>query len=288
MSQNPVYKYQSNIDYLGDFPGADVEANRIETNIAGADARIDIANRAARELGLIGVKDSADTRIDPATETTLSALAAALASNGNDRIRTTAVLNDGPVYVEGDDDDGNTLKANAETLSQAITDPNGLVTYLARALQSQGSVDQVRMDLQNDNVGLATETTVSSIDTGVTNLAGALASNATDTVEVQERSAEAIESGTAIASGGSNTNTLSAVAAERVSGIITRASTQYDVELRWQDGNGNTIQTETVASSVAGGTQTTFDVPARSETCVLAVVDSGSASGAVDLTAHMR
>lgn len=66
---------------------------------------------------------------------------------------TVTVTDDGSfdTYVHGDDDDGNTLRVQAETLSEAISDPDGLITYSGRALQSQGSVDQIRVDVENFN-----------------------------------------------------------------------------------------------------------------------------------------
>jgi hypothetical protein len=60
-------------------------------------------------------------------------------------------FSDDHIGIQGDDDDGNTLNVGAETLSETITDPDGLITYLSRALQQYGD-DQVRVDLENDNL----------------------------------------------------------------------------------------------------------------------------------------
>jgi hypothetical protein len=189
MSQSDLYKYQSNIDYLGDFPGADVEKNRVLTTLEESTAKLDIESRVGRTLGTVGVNDTGDSQIDPATEGTLSTvadLADALASNGGDTLRTDATLDAETVAIEGDDDDGNTVEANIETLSQAVTDPDGLVTYLARALQQYGD-DQLRVDIENEGVDMASETTLSSADTYLGNLDGALQSQASDEMRVDLR-----------------------------------------------------------------------------------------------------
>lgn len=98
----------------------------------------------------------------------------------------------------------------------------------------------------------------------------------------------AYENGTSLGSGNSLDNTLHQPGAESLSGSVTRASTSYDVDAIWQDESGNDIETESLASGVAAGTQTTFDVPARAPNVKLQVSDAGSGSGAVDLVAHLR
>jgi hypothetical protein len=209
MSQSDLYKYQSNIDYLGDFPGADVEKNRVLTTLKESTAKLDIESRVGRTLGTVGVNDTSDSQIDPATESTLSTvadLADALASNGGDTLRTDATLDAETVAIEGDDDDGNTVEANIETLSQAVADPDGLVTYLARALQQYGS-DQLRVDIETNNAGLATESSLTAEQ------AREIATWTAGTLAVEQQSPVAIEGDD------DNGNTLN-VGAERFSDAI--------------------------------------------------------------------
>jgi len=71
-----------------------------------------------------------------------------------------------------------------------------------------------------------------------------------------------------------------------VSGVVDRPTTSYDVDLIWLNEAGNELNTESAASGVAGGTQTTFDVAARSHRCKVVVSDAGSGSG--DVTASAR
>lgn len=72
-----------------------------------------------------------------------------------------------------------------------------------------------------------------------------------------------------------------------VSGVVTRDSTNYDVDLVWQDSEGNDIITESVASGVTAGNNTSFDVAARSSRCKVKVSDANSGSGDVDGVANM-
>jgi hypothetical protein len=256
MSQSDLYKYQSNIDYLGDFPGADVEKNRVLTTLKESSAKLDIESRVGRTLGTVGVNDTSDTQIDPATEGTLSTvadLADALASNGGDTLRTDATLDAETVAIEGDDDDGNTIEANIETLSQAVTDPDGLVTYLARALASQGQ-DQLQTNIETNNAGLATETTLSSVDAGVGNLEGSLQANATDQLRVDiENEAVDMASETTLSSLDTHLdsldNALQSQATDqlRVDLQTNNAGTlaveqQSPVKLEADDDDGNTLQ----------------------------------------------
>lgn len=120
-------------------------------------------------------------------------------------------------------------------------------------------------------------------------LEDARASNGADPLLLRGENDTAFENGTALGSGGNISNSLGVPGAESLSGVVTRATTSYDLDIEWLDGaGGNVIQTESIASGTAGGTQTTFDVPARSPYCNVVVSDAGAGSGAVDLTAHLR
>jgi len=72
-----------------------------------------------------------------------------------------------------------------------------------------------------------------------------------------------------------------------VSGIVQRDTTNYDVNLIWLDEQGNELITESVASGVTAGNQTSFDVAARSHRCIVEVADAGSGSGDVDGSAQI-
>jgi hypothetical protein len=113
--------------------------------------------------------------------------------------------------------------------------------------------------------------------------------NALHTYETNTLSAEAFENGTSLSSGSTLSTSLSQAGARKLSGIVTRATTSYDIQINWLDSaGGNVVQTESIASGVAGGTQTTFDVPARSPYAQVQVIDAGSGSGEVNGSYHLR
>jgi hypothetical protein len=98
----------------------------------------------------------------------------------------------------------------------------------------------------------------------------------------------ASENSTALGSGNTLSNTLKQPGADSLSGSVTRASTKYDLTIDWLDASGSVIESESIASDVSSGTQTTFDKPARSPFATVKVADAGSGSGKVDLVAHFR
>lgn len=99
---------------------------------------------------------------------------------------------------------------------------------------------------------------------------------------------KAFENDTALGSGKTLKNTLKQPGADKLSGSVTRDSNNYNLKIDWLDDSGNTIETESVATGVSSGTQTTFDKPARSPYATIKVADSGGGSGTVDLVAHFR
>lgn len=72
-----------------------------------------------------------------------------------------------------------------------------------------------------------------------------------------------------------------------LSGVVNRGTTSYDVDIEWLTDAGNVAYTESVASGVAAGTETTFDVAARSHRANVVVSDAGSGSGDVTGSAHI-
>jgi len=100
-----------------------------------------------------------------------------------------------------------------------------------------------------------------------------------------------IKSSQGLGSGETDESKLKQPGADRVSGIVTRNNTSYNVYLRWLDGTNSltpVVQKETVATGVAGGTQTTFDVPARGPYVEIQIEDNGAGSGSFDLVGHLR
>lgn len=94
-----------------------------------------------------------------------------------------------------------------------------------------------------------------------------------------------------LGSGETDESKLKQPGADRVSGVVTRNNTSYNVNLRWLDGTNSltpVVETETVASGVAAGTQTTFDVPARGPYVEIQIADDGGGSGTFNLVAHLR
>jgi len=94
----------------------------------------------------------------------------------------------------------------------------------------------------------------------------------------------AFENGTAVGSGGSTSESLSAEGADTLRGRVTRDSTAYDVTVEWEDSAGNVLFTDTIASGVTAGTETTINEGAISPHCTVTVADNGSGSGAVTAT----
>jgi len=72
-----------------------------------------------------------------------------------------------------------------------------------------------------------------------------------------------------------------------LSGVVNRDTTSYDVDVEWVDGQGNVAYTESVASGVVAGTETTFDVVARSPQANVVVTDAGSGNGTVTGSAYI-
>jgi len=63
--------------------------------------------------------------------------------NSNGELRTDAALDAESVFIDANDDNGNTLNPGAEALQENVSNPVGLVTYLSRSLQ-QYAEDELR------------------------------------------------------------------------------------------------------------------------------------------------
>lgn len=77
----------------------------------------------------------------------------------NNNAGTLAVEQQTPVRIEGVDDGNNVAEVGVETIDVALagTEP-GIIDYSSRALQNVGSLDQVRVDVENFNAGTVTVT----------------------------------------------------------------------------------------------------------------------------------
>jgi hypothetical protein len=177
----------------------------------------------------------------------------ALDSVANDELRS---------LLMGTDTGGADQKLIAEQLDTAVANTDvALLTWLARALNSVG-VDE-----------LVARTTDSS-------------GNQQDL----QQTASAYENGTALAANSEVASTLVAPGGSNIHGKV-ESSGQYSVEARYQDDQGNTIFTETIANAVAGGTVTNIGpnsnaVAPASDHVVIAVTDGSGADQTVNKVLH--
>lgn len=109
-----------------------------------------------------------------------------------------------------------------------------------------------------------------------------------DPLTAVDISDEAFENGTALASGGTITNSVAAKDVTTLAGRVVRASTSYNVVVDWKDAAGNVLFSDTVASGVTAGTETSLNETAISPYCDVTIEDAGSASGAVTATIFLR
>lgn len=171
--------------------------------------------------------------------------------NSNGELRTNASLDAESVFIDADDDNGNTLNPNAETLTQAITAPDGLITYLSRALQ-QYAIDELRTrvhDSAGTQVDPMNQDALESVagdelrarvhDSGGNQVDPALA---TQYLDYNLRQYDLVGSGDA------NIGPLSVKRGTAV--VIAATSTDdnaFSVSVEWEDGSGAVYQTEQAA-----------------------------------------
>ena len=143
--------------------------------------------------------------------------------NSNGELRTDAVLDAESVFIDADDDDGNTINPNAETLSESIADPDGLLTYLARALDSF-SEDELRARV-HDSAGTQVDPTLATryFDSGRSGY---------DLIAQGDLTLGpgSVERGTAVVIAGTSTD-----------------NNAFSVSVEWQDAGGDVYQTEPAA-----------------------------------------
>ena len=106
-------------------------------------------------------------------------------------------------------------------------------------------------------------------------------------VSIPGGSATAFANGTTLTASTENTFALSAVGAEYLDGRVV-SSGSYDVEIRWQDDSGNTLFTESVASGVAGSTETSINTRTESPNAVVAIIDQSGADQTNTASLHLK
>jgi len=168
MSQSQLFKYTESIDYLGDFPGAERERDRLRVLVAAGS--VDVTDRAQRALGKVSV--------------TGTPIEDALASEGLDHLlvgqedgEVWAVEQQSPVAVEntsGTQVDPATDTTLTNTLAREIA------TWSAGTLPVEQQTPVSLEDTTGTAVDPATEATLSA-------LASALASNGGDTLQVSQQ-----------------------------------------------------------------------------------------------------
>nr|ADE29173.1 hypothetical protein [uncultured virus] len=107
-----------------------------------------------------------------------------------------------------------------------------------------------------------------------------------------QQTASAYENATNVNADAEVANLLVAPGGSNITGRVV-SSGQYDVIVRYQDDQGNTIFTETVATGVAGGTQTRLGpnnttVEPESDHVEIAISDTSSAQQTVNAVLHFN
>jgi len=161
---------------------------------------------------------------------------------------------------------------------QSAVDVAARIDAFAAALGSNGG-DLLRVEQQ---------TPVGIEDSGGVQVDPATAGDVAGVESAVQTHAQATANGASLASGGTLSRSVEAPGAETLRGRVVRASTSYDLVVDWEDSSGNVLFTDTIATGVAAGTETAVNESAISAYATVRVVDAGSASGSVTLTAHLR
>jgi len=230
-------------DDTGTLQEAQVEALDT-TPAAGTTGQVTYLSRALEGLGQDHLR-AAVYASDP------SNALARLNLNNNGQLRTEVSLDGESVFIDAEDDDGNTLQPSAETLSQATADPDGLVTYLARALASQGQdelvsriADAAGTQLDPLNQDALESVADDELRARVHDSAGAQVDPALATryLDSQTTNYDLV---------GSGDLTIGPGAVERGTAVTLAATSTdnnaFSVSVEWTDGAGNTFQTESAA-----------------------------------------
>lgn len=92
----------------------------------------------------------------------------------------------------------------------------------------------------------------------------------------------------AIGSGESISKTLEVRGGDRLTGLVTRVDTAYDIDIEWLNPSGSVVHTESVASSVTAGTTTEVDEDWHGVKANVIVSDAGTGSGTADINLNVR
>jgi hypothetical protein len=238
--QSEAYKHVARVDELGDLPGSNLELDALEVIVIGG----------------TGVEDSTGTRVNPATEATLTKISEALATNDGDAI---VVTEDAPLDVSAAALEVGSWSAGVLAIQEdAALDVSGETV----PVDQQGVVDISSRD--GRTLGDVEVTDLPDHD-------------------------EAFENGTSLSSGGSLSIGLAAEGAEELAGKISRETASYDVTIQWLDAPGGSVLfTTSVATGVAAGTETDINQSTLySPYLNVVVADAGGGSGAVTATYNL-
>lgn len=164
MVQSDQYADQDEIAYLADLPGADPDNNWLVVHMESG--KVDIVDRSSRDLGVVSldhaveVQNTSSNQIDPATEGTLSSLAAALNSNSNDYLiidqnsaldvsaSTVTVQENNPIAVSSDTT-REIGKARVQDSSGVLVDPVDAsdLSQISASTATAGSSNAAVLDL---------------------------------------------------------------------------------------------------------------------------------------------
>lgn len=260
MSQSPLFKYTESIDYLGDFPGAERERDRLRVLVAAGS--VDVTDRAQRALGKVSV--------------TGTPIEDALASEGLDHLlvgqedgEVWSVTQDAPVEV-------GTWSAGNLTVEQAAALEIG--TWNAGTLAVQ---EDTSLDVSGATVPVSHQGVIDVSSRDGRNLGDV---DVTDLPDSDYAEADAAT----LNADATNSYSLAATGADALDGRVTASGT-HDVAVEWQLSTGTVVKTESVASGVAGGTWTDLTgLEAITPYAVVKITDTSSAAQTTTVAAHLR
>jgi hypothetical protein len=270
MAQSDAYKHKAQVDRLADLVGADVPRDRLKVAVEEI-ATTDLEDRANRDLGKVDLA-GVDLNAVPVEQQT---------------------------PVEVGTYSGGTLPVEQQT-------PVEIGTWTGGTLPTEQQTPVGVQDTTGTQVDPATEGTLSTLAA----LVDALASNGTDTLQVDQQGVVDVASrdgrnlgdvdvtdlpdadfaattGEALAGNGSNTYALTAVGADALDGTVV-SSGQYSVTVDWEDGSGNVVTSTDVATGVAGGTETDISETSVTPYATVTISDGSGGSQTVDVGVHLR
>lgn len=198
-----------------------------------------------------------------------------LYNGGGDTTDTTDVTSDdardlGDVDVKTVGEAVDITDDTARKLGQAqVTNALEVGTWTAGTLATEQQTPITVEDTTGTQVDPATDASVSAVEAAVNTNAVASANAVT------------------LLTNGTETLSCAADGADEVMGRAVSTGS-YDVEISWQDGNGNEIFRDAIATGVAGGTETTIQENAILPNADVIVTDTSGADQTLDAGVHMR